>query len=38
MHGVDHVVRLNGHQGLARAFTAASRPDLLILSADRGVA
>ncbi|MCZ6773489.1 MAG: glycosyltransferase family 2 protein [Proteobacteria bacterium] len=21
-HGVDHVVRLNGHQGLARAFTA----------------
>jgi glycosyltransferase involved in cell wall biosynthesis len=21
-HGVDHIVRLNGHQGLARAFTA----------------
>jgi glycosyltransferase involved in cell wall biosynthesis len=24
-HGVDHVVRLSGHQGLARAFTAALR-------------
>ena len=27
-HGVDHIVRLNGHQGLARAFTAGLEASL----------